>query len=438
MNLQVRGIRLWMRQRRWLARSLSCVAALLLLWTWGAQSARAAEQRSFELLDLPALRDLVSQESETDATPYVIGQEFALAARPSWADLEASAKQIADVRGGSFQGVGNRKIHYRIYQHRSERKGGVIIVTGRTEGLALYQETILDLLRNGYSVYIHDHRGQGFSERIAGTDSTLGHIDDFDNYVKDLATFIDGPVHDARTDASTPQYLLAHSMGGTIAALYLEGTPTSDIAAAALVTPMMEPWSAGGESPGFLQKLADTFCDRFSGRGGAISGVSTAYIQGAPFEKQYQDFLKSPDLLPNGASHSLVRFARNWNTRNSARCTGPDCGSPDARIGGASVRWFNQSCAASEQARGAAAERIKVPVLLLQGGQDIKVKPAAQAQFCANMNKNPGPGYCVGRTIAGAEHAMLMESDEFRVPALASALYFYNCVATGQPRCDRP
>jgi lysophospholipase len=100
------------------------------------------------------------------------------------------------------------------------------------------------------------------------------------------------------------------------------------------------------------------------------------------------------------------------------------------------VRWLNQSCSASEQARGAASERIRIPVLLLQGGQDIKVKPSAQAQFCTNLNKGPGPGYCVGRTMAGAEHAMLMERDEFRVPALASAFRFYDCVAAGQSRCD--
>jgi lysophospholipase len=198
----------------------------------------------------------------------------------------------------------------------------------------------------------------------------------------------------------------------------------------------MEPWAACGESPGFTQKLADTFCDHFSGKIGALPGISTAYIQGAPFEKQYGDFLHSPDLKPNGASHSLTRYARNWETRNGAICAGPSCGAPNARVGGASVRWLNQSCSASEQARGPAAARIQVPVLLLQGGQDIKVKPSAQAQFCTNLNKGTGPGYCVGRTMVGAEHSVLMESDEFRVPALVSAFRFYDCVESGKSRCE--
>ena len=410
----------------------------MLLLGLAVQPASSAEQRSFDLLDASALRDLVSPEEGQGRAPYVIGQETALADMPTWTDLEASTTRMADVSQGSFQGADNKKIHYRIYQHRAESKGGVVVVSGRTEGLALYQETILDLVRNGYSVYIHDHRGQGFSERLVRSDPTLGHIDEFDYYVKDLAAFIGGPVLEARRDSKAPLFLLAHSMGGTIATLYLESTAATDIVAATLVTPMMEPWAAGGESPGFIQKLVDKYCDSLSSRVGAIPGLSTTYIQGAPFQKQYEDFLKAPDLSPNGASHSLARFARNWEARNAARCSGPDCGSPDARVGGASVRWLNQSCSASEQARGVAAERIRIPVLLLQGGQDIKVKPGAQAQFCANLNKSAGPGYCVGRTLAGAEHSLLIESDEYRVPALASALRFYDCVAGGRARCDQP
>lgn len=384
-----------------------------------ALQAWPAEQQTFKALDLTAQPD----------PSYVIGREADLAGAPAWTDLQARTQQFAELRRGSFPGAENRKIHYRLYQHRAETKGAVVLIPGRTEGLALYQETILDLVRNGYSVYIHDHRGQGFSERLVQSDPTVGYIDDFDHYVQDLAAFINGPVRGARKGRAGPIFLLAHSMGGAVAALYLEGAPAADVRAAALVTPMMEPWAAGGGKPGFVKKLVDAYCDRYGSKGPALPGVSAAYIQGAAFEQQYQQYRQAPDVLPNGASHSRLRYARNWETRRQAACEGADCGSADARVGGTSYRWLNQSCYASRQARGASAAGIGVPVLLLQGGQDIKVKPAAQAEFCANVNHGRGAGYCVGRTLVGAEHSVLIESDEFRVPALAGVLRFFDCAA---------
>ena len=100
-------------------------------------------------------------------------------------------------------------IHYRMYILPQESEvGAIIIVPGFTESLVLYQEVIFDLLNSGYSVFIHDHRGQGFSSRIIepeetqmtlrhGTSenrdevkNTYGFIDNFDFLVQDLATFV--------------------------------------------------------------------------------------------------------------------------------------------------------------------------------------------------------------------------------------------------------
>jgi lysophospholipase len=370
--------------------------------------------------------------------PYTLHTEPELRSWPTWTDIEAACRQHADMTRGAFAGAQGVTIHYRLYQHRNPTRGSVIISAGRTEGLALYQETIVDLVRNGYSVYIHDHRGQGFSQRLLESDTTIGHVDEFEHYVQDLASFINGPVNAAHGPDGAPLFLLAHSMGGAVASLYLEGPHDKRIAAAALVTPMMEPWVASGSQPGLATRLADTYCEQYSTRHRGPLGrwLSQRYAQGGPFDDEYATQRLAPPDAPNDLTHSALRFTRHWDTRDQARCVGEDCGSAHAKVGGVSYRWFNQACMASQQARGPAAANITVPVLLLQGENDTVVKPAAQKEFCRHLNEANGSGYCVGRTVVQARHAILIESDTYRLPAMASVLGFFDCVRSGKRRCE--
>lgn len=404
-----------------------CVAVTLALTAFAAAAQPA---------DGPFFKPLQAASAPTPA--YTLHTEAQLNDWPSWTDIEAATRQHADITRGAFAGALGATIHYRLYQHRNPTRGGVVIVAGRTEGLALYQETIVDLVRNGYSVYIHDHRGQGFSQRLMEADTTIGHVDEFGHYVQDLASFISGPVNAVHGPDGAPLFLLAHSMGGTVASLYLEGPHDRRIAAAALVTPMMEPWVASGADPGLTTRLADTYCDRYSARRSGPLGrfLSERYAEGGPFDDEYAAQRQSPPGSTNDLTHSALRFTRHWDTRDQARCVGDDCGSSHAKVGGVSYRWFNQSCMASQLARGPAAANITVPVLLLQGENDTVVKPAAQKEFCRHLNEANGSGYCVGRMVAQARHAILIESDTYRMPALASVLGFFDCVRSGRRRCD--
>ena len=106
-----------------------------------------------------------------------------------------------------------------------------------------------------YSVYILDHRGQGFSGRMV-EDTQIGHVEKFNDYVTDLNTF----VLDVAKPANAGQnlFLVAHSMGGCIGSLYIE-TYTDDIDATILCSPMHQP------STGFIpERLAEMVADKKS------------------------------------------------------------------------------------------------------------------------------------------------------------------------------
>ncbi|HEX6018050.1 MAG TPA: alpha/beta hydrolase, partial [Burkholderiaceae bacterium] len=296
-------------------RRLAALASCLCLW---AVAQPAPDVDAFAPLEATA------------APAYRLGREADLAAYPGWSDLEAATARQAPLTRGAFVGAAGVKIHYRLYRHRSETRGGVVVVAGRTEGLAMYQELIRDLVANGYSVYIHDHRGQGFSQRLLNDDATIGYVDEFRYYVDDLAAFIAGPVRDARVGNPRPLFLLAHSMGGAVSALYLEATPASGIAAAALVTPMMEPWTAGGGHPGLAERLADTYCTGYSIDTERPGPLAEKYLDGAPFDQMFAAVRAAPPGTPNDLTHSALRFARHWQARNDARCEGADCGSRNA------------------------------------------------------------------------------------------------------------
>lgn len=358
----------------------------------------------------------------------------------SGVDIEARTRALADVHVGSFLGEPTGamtatarpvRIHHRSYVHRRETRGGIVLVGGFTEGVAHYQELIHDLVAQGWSVYMHDHRGQGFSTRLlAGPeDADKGHIDQFDHLVADLGQFVQA-VRERRAGKPGPLVGLAHSMGGAVLALHLarerHGTP---LAAAALVTPMFEPTIAGTG----IDAAAGRWCDRYAVRlPMQLPGLSAPRVQGQPFDAAraaYEAEAARGNGLQNDLTHSVPRLLRRWADR-ALTCeamtdstTRVHCGHTDAKVEGPTLRWVAQACSAAREARGPLAAQITVPVLLLQGGQDSVVEPQAQQVFCARVDS------CRGRVLPQARHALFVEQDSLRSPALTAILGFFDEVA---------
>ena len=347
-----------------------------------------------------------------------------------WVGTERVTMAHADRVVGSFAGVPTGwsdrpvKIHYRLYTNRAESRGGVLIVPGFTEGLTMYQEVIHDLVSNGYSVYLHDHRGQGFSTRLLSDegDADKGYVDNFDNLVADFEQFI-GIVRNARGSSQAPLFVMAHSMGGAVVALHLarrgEATP---LTAAALVTPMLEPRvsEAGAEN------AAKRWCEDWAVRAPfQLPWVSSQRVQGSGLQAERDAFLAQPDKMANDMSHSVDRLLRRWDARD-ARCEGEHCGHGDARVAGPTLRWVSQACSGSREARGEGAARIAVPVLLLNGGQDTVVEADAQQEFCDHVNVPGGGARCEAYTLRESRHSLLVEADRLRTPALVQVMRFFD------------
>jgi acylglycerol lipase len=88
----------------------------------------------------------------------------------------------------------------------------VVIVHGYAEHSARYESAALHLARNGYAVQAFDLRGHGRSQ------GRRCFVRAFDDYLDDLHIAL---LRGTRTWPGKPVFLLAHSLGGLIASLYV-------------------------------------------------------------------------------------------------------------------------------------------------------------------------------------------------------------------------
>lgn len=276
---------------------------------------------------------------------------------------------------GYFKTSDNYQIYYNIAKVNNE-KGSIVISSGRTEASIKYKELIYDLNKNGYSVYIMDHRGQGFSDREYTKDSQLGYISDFNHYVEDLKTFVDGYV---KVDKPKKLFLLGHSMGGAIASLYIEKY-VDDFEAIAMTSPMH---SANMITP-LLNPLV---CKIFEQE----SMKNTRYVFG---QSSYDENDNSFKI--NILTHSEIRYERMFQAYNKY---------PKAKLGGASPQWVKEACVYSKQSIDN-AKAIKKDILLLSAEEDKIVDISAQKEFCENIGSK-----CTFISIKGSFHEMLIEKD---------------------------
>ncbi len=285
---------------------------------------------------------------------------------------------------GTFLGKNSIEIYYKIFkQNDSDR--AILISSGRTEAAIKYKELIYDLYNNGFSVYIHDHRGQGLSGRMA-EDSDMGFVNEFQYYIDDMKLFYEGFL---LPENFKNKYLLTHSMGGAIGMTYLEQFP-NDFNAAAFSSPML------GLNPPSCAVVK------------ILEGDEPEYVLGAG---KYNDDYNS--FEGNTLTGNEIRFDRMVDAFNE---------NPKAKLGGASYQWVYKSCQQFEIIFDN-IDKIQTPFILFSAENEQIVNKRAHQNFieaAQKLNKN-----CKAFKVENAQHELFIEKDRQRIETISEMLNFY-------------
>jgi lysophospholipase len=298
----------------------------------------------------------------------------------------------------SFIGVDNKKVH--TVNIRTGNNKAIVICQGRNESALKYKELAFDLNQQGYDLFFIDHRGQGFSQRLGG-DRHRSHINHFQDYIEDLNTYITSL---KLAKHYQHRFLLSHSLGGTVSTLYLEQFKHSFNACI-------------------------LFCPMFSINFGMPNTIAKVITQSYSTINNW--FFNKPCYVFNGHSYQTKPFDKNELTSSKLRFTLSNnifTKYPETQLGSPTMHWVSESISAANQAIKYAS-LIDIPVLLIQAGADTIVSHAGQTKFFNNLTEFNNNELMI---IPTAKHEILIEQDQYRIPALNKVLEFMNRIQNNE------
>jgi alpha-beta hydrolase superfamily lysophospholipase len=136
---------------------------------------------------------------------------FSLAVHIEWGTDSYKGEIFLIVKEGSFYGVGEAELFYRVIKPLSKPKGVAIVVHGHGDHSGGLQNLLDKLVEHDFITYAFDLRGHGKSF------GTRGFIKNWDEYRGDLHTF---RAMVESQNPNLPLFLIGHSLGGVISLEY--------------------------------------------------------------------------------------------------------------------------------------------------------------------------------------------------------------------------
>ncbi|MBY0385168.1 alpha/beta fold hydrolase [bacterium] len=311
------------------------------------------------------------------------------------------------------------KISYVKFGKTKGSKGSLVIVPGRTEAGLKYIEVAADLIQKGYSpIYSIDHRGQGFTPTVTAKklpDSQIGHIENFDHYVKDFSQFVRFVVlKDPQIDQKN-LFLLSNSMGGTIALRYFQQNPVNPFKKSALSASMFK--IITNDPLALIKttavcgvgKIGKLDCYGYTPGESALTWAGQEVLpDGRAID--VREFHGDDPTNPRNLTSSKDRFHITdylWNKW------------PQSIVAGPTIKWTEQSLLASKVLRqNDELKKVNNDVFILIASRDFRADGPAQERVCRTL-KN-----CRMKTY-DSYHEILMETDSIRNQAMKDILSYF-------------
>jgi len=226
---------------------------------------------------------------------------------------------------GFFKGARDQQIYFQNWLPEGEVKAVLLVVHGLAEHSGRYMNLVHHFLPLGYAVYAIDHLGHGRSE------GTRVYVERFTDYTDMVVAFRER-IRERQKDK--PVFLIGHSLGGLIGALYLI-EHQGELAGAVLSGPLVKIPDNILAVTIFLGKVFSVLVPRL----GLIAPPEAAGVS------------RNPAVVRAYETDPLVYR-----------------GKTTARLGSEILKAM--------QRIGTEAPRITVPLLILQGSADRLVSPS--------------------------------------------------------------
>ncbi|MDM8515648.1 alpha/beta hydrolase [Desulfobacterales bacterium HSG16] len=271
-------------------------------------------------------------------------------------------------------------IRYGFMTGVTPKKGSIILLSGRAEFIEKHFETISDLKRRGFDVFIMDWRGQGLSSRLL-INPHKGYVKSFDFYLDDLRLFVKNIV---MPTAVRPVYILSFSMGGHICLRYLHDHPEG-IEKAILVSPMIKMNTS--PYPELIGKMIAYIVTALGGE--------KAYAPGKKGYGAWDEIFEGNRLTSDKTRFFDVKQEVEKN--------------PDLALGGVTVGWVKAAFDSIDRLLSCGyPEKISTPILLVRSEKDQVVCTHAQKTICSRIEN------CRLFSIPDSFHEILKEKEHIR------------------------